>query len=64
MHRYPIKEKKTVKSLYRHLDNLYLCDYDDSSELGADVLVGAEYCFSFMSGRCIKGDEPRSPVAL
>ena len=29
-----------------------------------DVLIGADFGFSFMSGRCIKGEDPESPTAL
>ena len=60
----PNQRPEFVKSLYKHFDNLFLSDYADSSEMGVNVLVGADYYFSFMSGRCIKGYEPNSPVAL
>ena len=41
-----------------------MSDYADSPEMGVDVLVGADYYCSFMSGRCIKGYESKSRVAL
>ena len=46
------------------MDRLKLSDYAGSSEMGVDVLVGADYYFSFMSGGCIKGHKPNSPIAL
>ena len=58
------QQPKVVKSQFRHLENLYLSDYSDSQNVPIDMLIGADYYFSFMTGRCIKGVVPNSPVAL
>ena len=60
----PNQRPKTVKSQYKHLENLFLSDYTDCDKMEIDVLIGADFCYSFLSGRCIKGPEPESPIAL
>ena len=55
---------KLAKARYEHLKNLYLSDYvDRGSDLKVSVLIGSDYYFKFMPGRCIRGVED-SPVAL
>ena len=55
---------KQAKLTFKHLENLYLSDYADSDDKDIDVLIGADFYFSFISGRCIRGTVPNSPVAL
>ena len=55
---------KVAKTQYKHLEPLYLSDYVDCNEMFIDILIGADYYFSFMTGKCIKGVVPGSPVAL
>ena len=58
---------KFVKSQYVHLRDLYLSDFVDckgNNEMCIDVLMGADYYFSFMSGKCVRGQDVIDPVAL
>ena len=55
---------KVVKSRYKHLQGLYLSDFVDSSRMKVDILIGGDFYYSFVSGRCIRGDGLRDPVAL
>ena len=32
--------------------------------MDVDILIGADFCFSFMTGMCIRIDDPGIPVAL
>lgn len=46
----------TCKERYNHLIPLELADYTDSQDhLEIDVLIGADYYFTFMTGRMVKG---------
>ena len=55
---------KIAKLQYKHLENLYLSDYVSCNEMFIDILIGADYYFSFMTGKCVKGVLPSTPVAL
>ena len=55
---------KAVSSQYQHLKGLYLSDYTDSTEMKIDILIGGDFYYSFFSGRYIRGEQIRDPVAL
>ena len=61
----PISNQRTMdaKSDYEHLKELYLSDFvnKDECELKVDLLIGLDYYFSFLTGRCVRGNE--GPVA-
>ena len=52
------------KSEYPHLQGLWFSDVSRDSEiLEVDLLIGADYLWSFQEGRAIRG-EPNDPVAI
>ena len=55
---------KAVKLKYEHLRDIYLSDLVGSTEnCHVQILIGLDYYFSFMTGRCKRG-KLGSPVAL
>ena len=55
---------KAKKSEYPHLQGSWFPDVSqDSKILGVDLLIGADYLWSFQEGRTIRG-EPNDPVAI
>ena len=57
------QQPKAVKFQYGHLQNLFISDFDDCNEKEVQILIGADFYFSFMTGKCIRGP-PGCPVAL
>ena len=41
---------------YPHLKNLVLADMYPHGSVDIDVLIGADFYFSFITGNCIKGE--------
>ena len=41
---------------YHHLRNLMFADLYPRGSVDIDVLIGADYYFSFVTGKCVKGD--------
>ena len=65
MPRFLISIQNQRKFHYSHLKNLFLSDFssdDDNKQI--DVLIGAGYYRSFMSGKVIHGNDCSSPIAL
>ena len=55
---------EVAKHEYPHLEGLWLSDVCRSKErLEIDILVGADYLWSFQTGRVVRG-EPDQPVAI
>ena len=55
----------TAKQNYSHLQSLVLADRNsDGKDLPVDILIGANYYWSFISGRIIKSRTGSGPVAL
>ena len=60
----PRQRPKSAKLNYPHLNNLYLADFTDDTNMEIDILVGGDFYWSFMTGRIIKGPASDSPTAL
>ena len=60
----PRQRPKSAKLNYPHLQNLFMADFTDDPKMDVDILVGGDFYWSFMTGRIIKGPDPRSPTAL
>lgn len=48
---------------YPHLRNLILADSYPRGPVNVDILIGADFYFSFMSGKCKKGEATHAPTA-
>jgi len=49
---------------YPHLRNLMLADLYSRGSVDIDVLIGADFYFSFVTGNCVKGETLNSPTAV
>ena len=49
---------------FPHLRNLMFADLYPRGSVDIDVLIGADYYFSFVTGNCVKGDTSNSPTAV
>lgn len=49
---------------YPHLKNLMLADSYPRGSVDIDVLIGADFYFSFITGSCMKEDTLNSPTAV
>ena len=49
---------------YPHLKNLVLADVYPRGSVDIDVLIGAGFYFSFITGNCMKGETLNSPTAV
>jgi len=49
---------------YPHLRNLMLTDLYPRDSVDIDVLIGADFYFSFVTGNCMKGEMLNSPTAV
>lgn len=49
---------------YPHLRNLILADSYPRGPVNVDILIGADFYFSFMSGKCKKGEATHAPTAV
>ena len=49
---------------YPHLKNLVLADVYPRGSVDIDVLIGADFYFSFITGNCMKGKTLNSPTAV
>jgi len=62
----PVNGQNTfcAKQSYAHLRNLYLADFNKSSPVKIDVLIGANYYWNFIDIHNIIAGKPGEPVAL
>ncbi|PFX22472.1 Y-box factor-like [Stylophora pistillata] len=49
---------------YPHLQNLILAHSYSRGPVNVDILIGADFYFSFMSGKCKKGENTHAPTAV
>ena len=49
---------------YPHLQSLIRADSYPRGPVNVDILIGADFYFSFMSGKCKKGETTQAPTAV
>ena len=60
----PVEPVKVSVENYPHLKSLMLADSYPRGSVNVDVLIGADFYFSFMSGKCKKGETTNAPTAV
>ena len=60
----PLEPVEISLEKYPHLKNLVLADTYPRGSVNVDILIGADFYFSFMSGKCKKGETANAPTAV
>ncbi|XP_068750875.1 uncharacterized protein [Montipora capricornis] len=60
----PLEPVEISLENYPHLQSLILADSYPRGPVNVDILIGAGFYFSFMSGKCKKGETAQAPTAV
>ena len=60
----PLEPVEISLESYPHLQSLILADSYPRGPVNVDIFIGADFYFSFMSGKCKKGETAQAPTAV
>ncbi|PFX21317.1 hypothetical protein AWC38_SpisGene14196 [Stylophora pistillata] len=60
----PLEPVEISFQYYPHLQSFILADSYPCGPVNVDILIGADFYFSFRSGKCKKGETTRAPTAI